>query len=430
MTGWRTTVALLLLSVPCAAWGAEAKRLTLANDLRVVLKPNWSTDVVAIELLLDVSAEDETQGQEGIRYLVQRLLLRGTTRESGVAMGRRLAAVGGVVDATIGLDYVEIYALVPADGFEVALDLLAQAVRRPAFSPEEVESQKERAAEMATAARQEPFQETYYAFRECLYRSHPYGALTLGSPGSLAGISRDDIAAFHRTHYGANRAALAICGGVGQVRAMRAVRRNFGDWAATAPRQRRRRTAPRLKVSEVTARGRHLGRAHVIMGFPAPAVGEPGYYTMQVIDTILGGGATARLPRKLREELGMVYTVSSFYPTLAHQSHMGIYAVTEQEHIGRVKSAVVELLTALTREEVPEEELARAKTYLLGSYALSHQRMRDQAYALAWYEILGMGVEFEERYREGVESVTAEQVLEAAGSFFRRFVLSVTMPKA
>ncbi len=429
MTGWRTIVVLLLLSVPCAGWGAEAKRLTLPNDLRVVLKPNWSTEVVAIELLLDVSAEDEARGQEGIRYLVQRLLLRGTARESGVAMGRRLAGVGGVVDATIGLDYVEIYALVPADGFEVALELLAQAVLRPAFSPEEVESQKERAEEMAAAARQEPFQETYYAFRECLYRSHPYGGLTLGFAGSVADISREDIVAFHRTHYGANRAVVAICGGVGQVRAMRAVRRNFGDWAPTPPPQRRSHTTPRLKLSEVTARERHLGRAHLIMGFPAPAVREPDYYAMQVIDTILGGGATARLPRKLREELGLVYTVSSFYPTLAHQSHVAIYAVTEQQHIGRVKSGVVELLTALTREEVSQEELERAKTYLLGSYALSHQRMKDQAYALAWYEILGMGVEFEERYREGVQSVTAEQVLEAAGSFFRRFVLSVTIPR-
>ncbi len=426
---WAIAALLLLASLPSAASPIAPKRHTLPNGLRVIVKSNWSTEVVAIEMLLDVSAQDEPAGQEGVRYLVQRLLLRGTTSETGAAMGRRLAAVGGVVNTTVGLDYVEIYALVPADGFEVALELIADAVRHPAFSPEEVEKQKSAALEVAAAARGKPFQETYLALRERLYRDHPYGNLTFGAPESLADVSRADILSCHRTHYGPSRAVVAICGGVGEVRAMRAARHAFEDWHSVPPRRRAFPPPPKLRVSEVTAREGYFTRAHAIMGFPAPAVDGPGYYVMQVIDTILGGGATARLPRMLREELGLVYTVSSFYPTLAHDSHFGVYVVTGPARLRDVKSAVLNVLHDLTREPISEEELTRAKTYLLGSYDLSHQRMKEQAYSLAWYEILGVGVEFEETYRDEIRAVTAGEVLETARALFGRFVLAVTLPR-
>ena len=107
MIRWLALSLLLLTAAPCSASAAPAGRLTLPNGLRLLLKSNWSTDVVAIELLLDVSAEDEPAEQEGMRYLIQRLLLRGTARETGDSMGRRLAAVGGIADTTVGLDYLE-----------------------------------------------------------------------------------------------------------------------------------------------------------------------------------------------------------------------------------------------------------------------------------------------------------------------------------
>ena len=419
----------LLLLASCAAYGDGAKRLRLPNGLRVVVKPSMSTEVVAIELLLDISAGDEPADQEGLRNLVQRLLLRGTRAESGEAMARRLADVGGVAEARVGLDYVELYALAPANGFEVALDVIAEAVQSPAFDPDEVQKQIAGATEAARAARDDPFQETYLAFREALYPDHPYRELTLGSRSSLARIGWRDVVDFHQASYVPNRAVIAICGGVGEARAQAAVRQAFGDWAAGLPAPDRRLPPVELPMSDLTARERPVRRAHLIIGFPAPAAGEDGYYAAQVIDSMLGGGATAMLARKLRDEMGLVYEVSSFYPTLAGESHFAIYAVTDPRQLEAVEAAVIELVGALRDSPVSEAELSRAKSYLLGSYALSHQRMQDQAYALAWYEILGLGADFEQRYTQATRAVTAEQVQEAAQRVFQHFVLAVVLPE-
>jgi predicted Zn-dependent peptidase len=428
MKAWPLLLALLLLG-GSAASAESAKRLRLPNGLRVVLKPSMATDVVAIELLLDISAADEPADQQGLRNLVQRLLLRGTRSESGESIARRLGGVGGVAEASLGLDYVEVYALAPADGFEVALDIIAQAVQSPAFDPGEVERQTAGAQEAALAARGDPFQETYLAFREALYQEHPYGALTLGAPSSLARIGREDVVGFHQANYLPNRAVLAICGGVGEARAMAAVRQAFGDWAPGLPTPDRHLPAVKLAMSDMAVRERPVRRAHLIIGFPAPAAAEDRYYAVQVIDSILGGGATGRLTRRLRDELGLVYDISSFHPTLAGESHFAIYAVTERYQLDAAKAAILELVSDLASSPVSEAELSRAKAYLLGSFALSHQRMKEQAYALAWYEVLGLGVDFGERYSAAVQAVTPEQVQEAAQTLFQHFVLALVLPE-
>ncbi len=425
---WLAAAALLLLSAPHAAAGA-AKRLTLPNGMRVIVSPTWSTEVVAIELLLDVSALDEPSGKTGIRSLVQRLLLRGTKRQSGDSMARQLAAVGGVMDATVGLDYVELYALVPADGFETAMAVLGDAVRNPSFLPQETQSQTAVARQAARAAREDPFQETYLAFRAALYGDHPYAAPTFGTPRSLASISRQDITTFHARHYLPNSAVLAVCGGVGEVRATRAARKVFGGWIPQPPPSRPEPEPLPLAASVVAARELPVKQTHLILGFLAPAAGQQDYYAMQVIDSLLSGGASSRLPQRLREELGLVYHASSFYPTLYGRSHLVTYAATSPGNLSMVKAAAVRALARLTEQPVPADELGHAKRYLLGTYALSHQRMKDQAYALAWYELLGLGCDFAAHYEAGIEAVTASDVQRAAQAAFTRFALAVTVPR-
>jgi zinc protease len=419
---------LILVAVAPAAWGEETYRATLTNGLRLVVMPDPGTDIVAIDLMLDISAADEPAEKVGIRYLTQRLLLRGTTTESGDSMAQRLSQVGGVVDMSLGLDYVEVYALVPADGFDLALAMLADIVRHPAFLPEQVELQKRGAAEAAAASLEDPFQATYSAVRDVLYPGHPYARSTYGGAAALARISRDDVIAFHRERYLPNRAVVAICGGVTSPGALRAIRAKFGDWLGRPFAPRVKLPVSRLATSETVARELPTSRAQLMIGFPAPAAGEPGYYELQIIDSLLTGRSGARLPKLIREQLGLAYDISTFCPTLSGPSHFAVYVVTEPYAVDAVRSAVMEALAKLRREPPSEEELTRAKRYLLGAYALGHQRMREQAYALAWYEVLGLGEDFPQRYAAAIQAVTPARVQATAASVLGNFVLAVTMP--
>ena len=423
----RAAWALLwLVALPGLAQAVE--REVLANGMRVLVTTRENTEVMTAELLLPISVADEPEDKLGVRYLTQRMLLRGTTSKSGEAMGEELSAVGGVVDVNVGLDYVEIYVQAPSDGFEVALGLLAEAVRHPAFLAEELDKERQAAVTALRATAEDPFQKTYQAFREEAYRGGPYGRWSQGRVGTLGALTREDVVRFYRERYGAANAVLSIAGGVAPGRAKRAAHKVFDDWSGGAAERERPDPAGPLTQSEAVARELPTSRVHLVLGFPAPAVGETHYYAMQVMDSLLSGGSTARLPRALREEAGLAYQVSSFYPTLVGGSHFAVYAVTEPESAGEVKAAILRELERLRREPVSPEELARAKRYLLGSYALARQQSQTQAYSAAWYEVLGLKPEFEQEYREQVNSVTSQDVQEAARELIQHFVLALTMP--
>ena len=419
--------ALLLLAGP--GLGAATERLELPNGLRVVVRPAPATEIVAVELLLDVSALDEPPGKHGIRSMIQRLLLRGSRSQPGAEMGQRLAEVGGVADVSVGLDYAEVYALVPSQGLETALALVAGAVRAPAFLPEEVMKQRQAALDAAGSARDDAFRETYLAFRGRFYGEHPYGRDTSGDRDSLRAITREDVVRFHAQHYRPQKAVLAICGGVRPATAVRLARQFFGEWQAgeSCPPRPSIRPEP-LRYSQVVARELPTRQGHLLIGFPAPGAGQQRYFVLQVIDSLLGGGSGARLNKLLRQQEGIAYQIWSFHPTLAGESHFAVYAAADPLAMERIKELILGVLRDLCQESVPSEELLRAKRYLLGSYALSRQRMKDQAYLLAWYEVLGLGVEFEGRYSDAVAAVTAEDVQAMANSIFWRFVAAVGLP--
>jgi len=321
-----------------------------------------------------------------------------------------------------------VYVVAPADGFEVGLEALAEVVRRPAFLPEEVESQKQALVNSLQPGSQDPFRETYGAFRQALYGSHPYGRNAEGEPESVAAITREQVVSFHSRYYGPQNAVLAICGGVSEARAARAVRRAFGGWAAGPRGKRSPEPLEALAASEVVVRELPVGRLYLVLGFPAPGAGERGYYALQVVDSLLSGGNTAHLPTEVRDKAGLAYQVSSFYPTLAGPSHLAVYVVADPENLSEVKEAVLETLRGLLRAPPSAAEMARAKRYLVGSYMLGHQRMKDQSYALAWYELLGLGAGFEDTYVESVEAVTPGEVQETVRSVLRRFVLALALP--
>lgn len=423
--------AVLLLALLCATVVPAAAEVchTLPNGMPVIVAPNPATEVVAAELMLQIAAGDEPPDQTGIRYLTHQLLLRGSEASSGDALGEQLAAVGGSVGVSVGLDYVEIHVLSPADGFETALGVMAESVRTPAFLPEEIERGKQSLLASVRADDEDPFQAVYLALRQALYGDGPYGRRPQGEPETAAALTRDDLVGFYRTHYAPRRAVLAIAGGVTEAQAMQAAEHCFGDWSGSPTTVSDPPEMPQLRSSEVVVRELPVRHAYLMLAVPAPAAGGPHYYAAQVIDSILGAGIGARLPQALREELGLAYDVSSFFPTLLGDSHLGIYVTTEPNRLTPVKDAIVQELERLRQEPVPADELARAKRLLLAAHAMSRQRALSQAYWMAWCSLLGLGPDADQQYQRGVEAVTPADIQATARDLMGHFILVVGLPR-
>ena len=435
MTPRWAVAAALLLACGLPAWGArvqpQAMKSVLPDGLVLVVKPNTATDIVAVHAFVRVPAVVETRRAAGIRQLLTQMLVRGTTQRSGSDLARDIEAAGATLNVAFGLDYLDVRAVATSDGFEAVVDLIADILRHPVFDADELEAQRAEAlARLAAVKNNDPFQGAYFLAREVLYPDHPYGLPNLGTVEGLGSITPEDLRALHRAYCVPNNTVVAICGNVTKAQAYQTVSGAFHGWARGAVPEEPAPVCAPLERSRLQVVERPLRVASLMLAFPGPAVSDDDYPAVQVIDALLGGGMASRLFVALRGRGGLVYEVSSFHPSLRHESHLAAYVTTAPGNLEAAKSGIVREIERLQQEPVPDEELERAKRFLIGSYALRHQRNSDQAFYLGWYELVGVGWDFDRSYADRVSAVTAEQVQQAARRWFRAYAAAALMPRS
>ena len=138
---------------------------------------------------------------------------------------------------------------------------------------------------------------------------------------------------------------------------------------------------------------------------------------MKVLSTILGGGMAGRLFAELRDRKGLAYTATSYYDPVREPGALVLYLGTAPENAQKAEAALLAEIERIRREPVSAEELARAKGYLLGRYAMDRRTNERLAWYLAFYDIEGQARDFPDRYRRAVLAVSVADVLRAARQY-------------
>jgi predicted Zn-dependent peptidase len=151
-----------------------------------------------------------------------------------------------------------------------------------------------------------------------------------------------------------------------------------------------------------------------MLGYLAPPVTAADHVALKVLNGVLGGGMSSRLFRTLRDEEGLAYSVGSVYPTRRGAGRIVLHIGTAPENVEAAEAGLRREVARLDGEPVPEDELARTRAYLSGSFVLDRRTNGRQSFYLAFYEVMGVGAEYVMHYPSLLESVDATDVLEAA----------------
>jgi predicted Zn-dependent peptidase len=408
----------------------RVKKAVLPNGLTVLVKEDHKAPIVALEAFIKVGAEYETDRLCGIRNFCQSLILKGTKTMSAFDIALQLESAGGLIDTSTAPDYIEVSVVARPEGLKVGLDILADVIRNPVFPEQEVVKERRVILAQIDKLNDDKFESAYDLFKDTLYQGHPYSRPILGTKQSVEAIGRDDLVAFHKSHYLANETIIAVAGDVKANYIIREISQAFESFtpkAGSSPQQAELVEPKKVKSTKVI-KARKVKQAFLILGFLAPSVGAKDYPALKVINTILGSGMSSRLFEDLRGVVGLAYEVGSFFPTRKGPSHYCIYLGTRPENLSRAKELVIAEIKRIKDELVSGEELARAKSFCLGSFALDHQQNSRQAWHLGWYELLGLGFDFDSIYPSLVEQVTSEDVRRAAKKYFNCHTLVVLRP--
>jgi len=399
-------------------------RDVLDNGLRLITETMPHVRSVTIGVWLMRGSRHESDERGGIAHFVEHMLFKGTDSRSAEDIAQSIDSIGGQLDAFTAKEYASYYIKVLDEHLPMAVDLLADIVRRPAFASAEIEREKKVILEEIKMVEDTPDDLVHELFTQHFWEGHPLGRPILGSKETVEALTEDTLREYFRGAYVAQNMIISAAGNLDHARVRELVDGAFGDLASTgAPLSG---DPPRV-VPQVITRSKDLEQSHLCLGTNSYPQNHDDRYVSYIMNTVLGGSMSSRLFQNVREKRGLAYAVFSGLSAYRDAGNITIYAGCSNEAVGEVIDLCVEELRGMKRGPVPEAELRRAKDHLKGSLMLSLENTASRMSHLARQEIY-----FDRHFGldetlNGVELVTDVDVQRVAEDLFSNGSLAATV---
>ena len=404
----------------------SAREVALDNGLKLVFVEDHRTPMttvfVGIPLQLqpfkDIGA---LNNQAALAEAAADLLTEGAGSRTSEELAREVETLGGRISSTANDDYAEVIGSVVAENVERMMSMLADVVIRPRFPENEVALHKRNRIQNLVVQRQDPAYLASEQFDRVVFGSHPY-ALASPNPASIEALNREKIDQFYRSHFKPRGSVVVIAGDFNLARITETARALFSQWKMTPERESTSEQAPHQFPNPALRRVYLIDRpgseqADIRIGGLAVTRTHPDYFPLLVTNAILGAGTNSRLFLNIRERKGFAYDVYSAVDAMRYGGTVVGGAQTRSEVIGPAIKEVLSEFDRLGRIRVTAAELQGAKNYLNGLFSLALSTEGGVTERIAQKYLLDLGSNYLESYRTMIESVTPEQVQQAARKF-------------
>ena len=390
-------------------------RTVLPNGLTVLVRRDESAPVVAIVTFVKAGYFDETDDVVGIAHVLEHMYFKGTGRRGVGEISRETKAVGGYINAGTIYDHTSYYTVVPASGFERALDIQADAYANSVIDAGELGRELEVIIQEARRKRDNPSAVSVESLYALLHDTHRMRRWRIGNDEELRSLTRDDLLRFYRGFYRPSATILSIVGDIDPAVALRAVERQYGS-LTDLPVER----APGPHEPDHTGfRYREISgdltQTQLALGWRTPGTLHADTAPMELAAAVLGSGRASRLYRAVRErELATSVSAYDYTPT-----EIGVFVMRAEGPPPSARDAARAMwgqLRAVREEGVGKDELWRVRRLLEARWIRQLETMEGQANYLAQWEALG-DWSLGDRFLERLLTVTPEMVAEAANVY-------------
>lgn len=438
-------ISLLLLCVLAGAPAARAavtpaKSERLENGVVYIQRPDRLSPRVAYSLLLRTGAAEETPETAGWRRLAVNAILRGvpkgyeTPGEDSESLTRAAEAAGGQIGATVGDDFVEVYAVGDSAHGEDLLKLALAVIRDPRLSDDDINSARERQQVQLDSDTSDTATRTQSALHNQLYRDArgelvAYGLPDYGTSDSLKNLTNDKIRDLYNTRLRNARLTVSAVGDVNSA-ADTAYLETLPATHAMTPAEPYfapiKGKEPSLVVREIPS-----PVAWVFVAYSLPHAAPADLPALRIATAALGDSGKARLPARLLSK-GLVtnrdaaYTVAAQLTPRRYSGEILLYAQTGAQSVDSVKNALLDEMNKLKTGTLTPAELQSAKNYLRGAWPVERDNLRDRAFQTALSPALGGPMDT--AWPASVQSVTAADVQRVAKKYFNSYSVALVMP--
>ena len=417
-------------------------QFSTANGIRVLHFAD-TMPISYVGVAIDAGTRDELPNESGMAHFVEHLLFKGTKRRRSWHIINWLESVGGQLDAYTTKEETYIYATVPTEYTERALELLADVVLNSTFPENEIEKERDVVLDEIQSYNDSPSELIYDEFEELLFPHDPIGRNILGTEQSLETFDSKRVQQFVHRNYTPDRMVVFAMGNIKFDWLLKKVEKYFhntqycppvlggvavgggGPQFSTLNSQFSTRQSPQLYTPAHRTTPRDTYQAHCIIGNRCIPMTSDERLTMLLLNNILGGpNMSSRLNLALRERNGLCYTIESNVTNYTDTGVWNIYFGCDPRNLAKAKRLCMQQLDLLCTTPLNNNQLATAKRQLRGQVLIGNQNKENLILGLSKAYLHGLELKPDSEHFRFIDSLTPSDLQSLAQRIFNPDQLS------
>jgi predicted Zn-dependent peptidase len=361
------------------------KKTILDNGVRVVTEHHPASRAVCAGIFVDLGTRDEPKDMVGAAHFVEHMVFKGTETRDAYEISRSLEAVGGDLNAYTSREQTCFHATTLREHLSLSLDVLSDLMSNAQFDANDFKKERDVIVQEINMSADQHDDYIFDMAFEASFRGHELGRNILGSSKTLAQITRKKLMDFYKSRYQGENMIVSVAGHVSHdevvdimARTLSLRRRSFHT-----PPRKKPTYKPFLKVLNKPAE-----QEHVLLTVPSVSLRDKHRFEAYIANAALGGSMTSRLYQKIREKMGLAYTVYSYQQPFIDTGLQFVYAGTSGKHLKKVIGTIGREFKHLQQKGLSRTELDYYRTQIIGSLVLEADDIDNRMSNLGYNEMV------------------------------------------
>jgi len=395
-----------------------SRELVLENGLKIIFIREHSLPRVSLSLLVRAGLREEPEDKGGVNALTAQLLEAGTVAKSAGVLADEFAAMGTDLSISPGVDATVLSSDALSMSAENLLAVFYEVVTTPAFKENEIQRIKSLFVSSIKKRLDSPSEVVDEAFQQSLFEGHSYSRSAVGDEASLKKIRKQDIVKHYLNWYRPNNSSLAVVGAFGEAFEKKVIE-TFKAWP-----QRNLKKVNVIDLADfsdfqmklVTKPG--LAQTQIRIGQRGVPRQNADFLKLRLANEILGGGFASRLNQKIRDDLGLTYSIGSYIDARLERGSFGISTFTKNESVQKTVEETLKVFEEFVVQGVNENELRAAKNLLIGQFPRSIETADRLAGTYLMLDFYGVTRSYLTEYNRNVEKISLNEVNEVIKKYY------------
>lgn len=354
---------------------------TLDNGLRVVTEYIEHVNSISVGIMVQNGSRNEENHENGISHFIEHMFFKGTEKRTAKEVVQDIENIGGQINAYTSKESTCYYIKALNTHVDLCLDVISDMLLNSKFDDEEIEKEQGVVIEEINMSQDNPEDVLDEIHSEVIFKNNPLAYPILGTPDRIKSFNSKKLKEYIRNHYTPYNSVLSICGKFDEKELKKLIEEYFGKWSKGDiynPVYEKIQLQSGSKYAE-----KQIEQVHINLGLKGLPYADDKSYALVLLNNIFGGGASSILFQKVREELGLCYTIYSYNQPYLGVGSLSIYTGLSNKYSDKAIGVIDKQLKEFTAKGITKEQLEINKEKIKASYILGLESTSSRMFANA-----------------------------------------------